>query len=106
MRFLPALLIATTLLFSAPVAAQQLQNPECLNKEHVVSMLQNEYREVPILRGVSNRGWTLELFVSDTYTWTVVLTNTNGCTKVGDAGVDLEVLSPPVIPPHVEERES
>ena len=81
---LAALLMAVTTNFSAANA----QNMSiCLPHSDAVSKLKTSYKEQKIGLGLGQRGSSVvELFVSDTGTWTILVTRTNGMSCIAAAG--------------------
>ncbi len=81
---LAALLMAVTTNFSAANA----QNMSiCLPHSDAVSKLKTTYEEQKIGLGLGQRGSSVvELFVSDTGTWTILVTRTNGMSCIAASG--------------------
>ena len=94
-------------LLAFPVTAQEVQLPDasCLDKGFVVEGLQNTFGERLVIRGISNRGWTFEVYGSSEGTWTLVLTRSNKCVFLPDAGTELEFITPPSLIPPLNSRE-
>ncbi len=81
-----AILSAAILLTSA--GWTQAQNMSvCLPHEDAVAKLKNSYGEEKIGLGLGQRGASIvELFVSESGTWTVLVTRTNGISCVAASG--------------------
>jgi hypothetical protein len=83
-------------LAASPVAAQQ-----CADRQTVVDHLGGErFNEAPTGRGVSN-GHMVEVWVSATGTWTVVVTSANGQTCMVASGHAWEAVEPSAAAPNL-----
>lgn len=91
-------LIAAALLAQAPLAnAQQLQN--CAPRDQVVERLAAKYGEVRQSMGLGSNNAVMEVFASsDSGTWTITVTMTNGITCLVASGQAFEELAE-VLPP-------
>ena len=83
-------------LWTGSASAQQ----NCTTRDNAVSQLAKQYKEQVVSRGLIKGGKTMvELFVSDTGSWTMVVTNTDGTSCVvaaGDSWHDVPAVSPVV----------
>jgi hypothetical protein len=75
-------------LAASPAAAQQ-----CADRQTVVDHLGGKFQEAPTGRGVSN-GHMVEVWVSATGTWTVVVTSANGNACMVASGHAWETVDP------------
>lgn len=82
----PALLAAGLILAAAPAAA----GPPCAPHEAMVRLLSKTHREVPAGIGTIGDGLVAELWVSETGSWTLLLTNGEGvsCLRLAGQGWD------------------
>ena len=83
-------LAALSLGVAAPVLAADPQNGRtCAPRAEIVSLLTEQYREMPMGTGVSESGdAAFEMFRSTSGSWTITMTTTNGMTCVMAAGRD------------------
>ena len=68
----------------------------CGDRETVVGMLAKRYQETPRAMGLASRSGVMEIYVSKTGSWTVLMTNTAGRTcmiAVGENWEDLKRIS-------------
>ena len=80
-RTLKVSLVASLLVLAGAAQA------ECLPREEVIASLQQDYGETAKGLGLSNRGpWVMELFVSDTGSWTILVTRSNGLSCIAASG--------------------
>ena len=69
----------------APIdAAQSLQR--CTSHEKMIELLTQRYSEVPKAVGLVDKKRVMEVFVSKTGTWTILVTNSEGQTCMLAAG--------------------
>ncbi len=81
------LTIATTLAIAAPAAAQmQPQMPPCGPRVSILEQLERDFAETPVSRGLASNGTVIELLVSETGTWTMLISLPNGHSCFGAAG--------------------
>ncbi len=78
---LGALLIALSI-FPASATAQML----CGERLKVIAALKEKYQEVPNSVGLSNNGTMIEVFVSDTGSFTIINTRPDGLSCLISAG--------------------
>lgn len=82
MKYLSRILIVAFLTAFAGTAYAQ-----CLPHEIAVQNLEKSYGEKPVGLGVAPQGrQVLELFVSETGTWTILMTQTNGMSCITASG--------------------
>ena len=98
-RTLKVSLVASLLVLAGAAQAQQL----CLPHEKAVGRLQRYHGESAKGLGLGNRGRSvLELFVSDTGSWTILVTRTNGLSCIAASGENwtpTETEIPQMVPP-------
>jgi len=73
---------AAALLAAMPASAQA----QCGPREQIVKSLGERFKETPTGMGITEPGQILELFTSDTGSWTVVLTMPSGTSCLIAAG--------------------
>jgi hypothetical protein len=86
--FLSALLIAWGALSSA-AEAQSL----CGQRDEMVAGLEKRYAETPVSMGLASNGAVVEVFASESGTWTIIMTHPNGLSCLVVAGEGWEALS-------------
>ena len=75
------------IVFAAGVTASQAAVRYCGERAALVRALKDKYQEVPVAMGLSQRSTeALEIFTSETGSWTVVMTMTDGRTCIMAAG--------------------
>ncbi|HUE47295.1 MAG TPA: hypothetical protein VMO81_13675 [Aestuariivirgaceae bacterium] len=85
--------VVAVLSFSpVPVATVQAQDTPCAERTNVVDTLDTQYKESPRAIGLVSQEAVLEIFVSDTGTWTVVVTDPQGVSCVLAAGQSWEEI--------------
>ncbi|WP_274626924.1 hypothetical protein [Arvimicrobium flavum] len=72
------------LVLSFPAAAQQPNL--CGVRGDIVAKLSKDFRESPMAVGMVDNSAVLEVFVSDTGTWTILATRTDGTSCIVSAG--------------------
>ncbi len=86
-RFWKTALLTAALMVPGAVAAQSQNMSVCLPHDDAVAKLKNTYGEEKIGLGLGQRGASVvELFVSESGTWTVLVTRTNGMSCVAASG--------------------
>jgi len=78
-------LAATTLIVTLTATAASAVGP-CASRSDIIAALKNNFGEVEVGRGLSNRGHLVELFVSPEGSWTMLLSRPDGLSCLGDAG--------------------
>lgn len=68
-------------------AGSALAAGECGERQTMVETLAKKFEENPVALGVVNSGAVLEIFVSDSGTWTILATSTDGRSCVLSVGV-------------------
>ena len=63
-------------LWSLPTLAQQ--QPPCVNRADFLKHLHANYKESPVAMGLTAGGGLLEVIVSETGSWTIIVTAPNG----------------------------
>ncbi len=82
-RTMKVSLVASLLLMAGAAQAQQL----CLPHEEAIARLHKYHGEAAKGLGVGNRGQSvMELFTSDTGSWTILVTRTNGLSCIAASG--------------------
>lgn len=79
---------AATLALVAPAAAQMppQQMPPCGPRVSILEQLERDFAETPVSRGLASNGTVLELLVSASGTWTMLISLPNGNSCFGAAG--------------------
>ena len=93
--FLCAAAAVAVLSFSsvpAGTAQAQAQDTPCAERTNVVDTLDSQYKESPRAIGLVSQEAVLEIFVSDSGTWTVVVTDPEGVSCVLAAGQSWEEI--------------
>lgn len=62
----------------------------CASRDQIVSLLAEDYQEAPEAMGITQDGMLLEVFVSDSRSWTVLLTTTTGVSCIAASGENWE----------------
>lgn len=62
----------------------------CMERRVMQTFLTEQYHEHPVAMGLIRVDIMMELFVSETGTWSVVLTNTDGLSCINAAGTNWE----------------
>ncbi len=75
MRMLFVALLVGAIFVSAPAYGQQ---PVCGTRADLAKQLTGKYQENPVGRGVNVRGHMIELFLSPTGTFTIMVSQANG----------------------------
>lgn len=75
-----------------PVETAQAQDTPCAERNNVVDTLDTQYKESPRAIGLVSQEAVLEIFVSDSGTWTVVVTDPKGVSCVLAAGQSWEEI--------------
>jgi hypothetical protein len=90
-----SLLVAATavaVLAIQPVPVTASEDVPCAERSNVVSTLGFQYKESPRAIGLVSQEAVLELFVSETGSWTVVVTDPEGVSCVLAAGQSWEEI--------------
>ncbi len=77
--------------FTAESAAQA----PCTMRDDLVKLLASKYKEGPVSFGTANGKAVVEVFASETGTFTIIATRANGLSCIIAAGQDWEALGPP-----------
>lgn len=78
-------------------AAQQPAVTEHASRDQVVQILGSRYGEAPVARGLTDTGSMMEVFATtDGGTWTMVLTNPQGVSRVASTGIAWQDVRPPI----------
>jgi hypothetical protein len=75
-----------------PMPAATAQDTPCAERNNVVDTLDSQYKESPRAIGLVSKEAVLEVFVSETGTWTVVVTDPQGVSCVLAAGQSWEEI--------------
>jgi len=86
---LSTLVLTISFLFLAPAALAQ---PVCGSHQTITDSLKKSYTEAPVSMGITVGGGVVEVFASQEGTWTLVVTQPNGTTRLIAAGQDWENL--------------
>jgi hypothetical protein len=93
-NFLSGTMVALFLTVALTPRASIARVPVCLPYDFAVAKLSKTFAEQRIGRGIGERGGiVVELHVSNTGTWTVLVTRTNGISCIAFSGNDW-VISP------------
>lgn len=87
----PAMVLAAGLAIQ-PLSATAAENTPCGQRDNIVNTLDSQYQESPRAIGLVSQEAVLEVFVSETGSWTVVVTNPQGVTCVLAAGQSWEEI--------------
>ncbi len=96
-----AVLMALTSMFSYQANAQSLTTPQgtsssppafCDKRRFITQSLTKDYKEDPVSMGVANTGAVIEIFASESGSWTMVMTKPNGISCMIAAGSHWESL--------------
>ncbi len=81
-------LIAGLALFATAAAAQTSQGrPQCNNRDEVLNLLAQKYKEAPVASGVTNNGGLVEVLTdAKGGTWTIIVTTPQGVSCLVAAG--------------------
>ena len=77
---------------SASAQGTGTDNTPCAERNNIVKTLDSQYEETPRAIGLVSKEAVLEVFVSETGTWTVVVTNPQGVSCVLAAGQSWEEI--------------
>ena len=81
-----ALLVVLLLLsWGMQVFAQQAP-PLCVTRDEARAWLAEHHDELPVIRAATSRGELLEAYVSDAGTFSLLLTNPRGCSRIAVVG--------------------
>ena len=83
----------TTLIVTLTATAASAVGP-CASRADIIAGLKNDFGEVEVGRGLSNRGHLVELFVSPEGSWTMLLSRPDGLSCLGDAGQVWDIVPP------------
>lgn len=83
---------ATAALGIQPMPVAATENAPCAQRNNIVNTLDSQYKESPRAIGLVSKEAVLEVFVSETGTWTVVVTNPEGVSCVLAAGQSWEEI--------------
>ena len=75
-----------------PMPGATAQDTPCAERNNVIDTLGSQYKESPRAIGLVSKEAVLEVFVSDTGTWTVVVTDPQGVSCVLAAGQSWEEI--------------
>lgn len=80
-----------------PAAAQEPAASQFAARDQVVKVLGARYGEAPVARGLTQTGSLVEVFAAaDGDTWTIVMTNPQGVSRVASSGVAWTDVRPPI----------
>lgn len=83
---------AVAVLSVQPMPAAAAQDTPCAERNNVIDTLDTQYKESPRAIGLVSKEAVLEIFVSETGTWTVVVTDPAGVSCVLAAGQSWEEI--------------
>ena len=91
-------LALTPLFLGLPAYGQMLDRgtptPPCGPRVSILEQLERDFAETPVSRGLASNGTVLELLVSASGTWTMLISLPNGSSCFGAAGEMWEVVQP------------
>lgn len=76
--------ILTGFCIASPALSQEA--PVCGVRADIVGKLSKDFRETPMAVGMVNQSAVMEIFVSDTGTWTILATRPDGISCLVSAG--------------------
>lgn len=82
------------------VATSAMAQPQCDQRDSVVKLLADKYREAPVAIGVTNNGGLVEVLTNNKgETWTIIVTSPQGVSCLVAAGegwrsMDLLAMDP------------
>ena len=88
MRLICALALA--LLLMLPAQAQET----CTDRDRLISFLAEKYKEEPIAMGIVGGSGLMEVYLSQSGSWTIVITSAKGTSCVIAAGEAWEDIEP------------
>ena len=94
-RYLTAILSALLIGWGALSQAASAQTV-CGQRDAVITGLEKRYAEKPISMGLANNGTVVEVYASETGTWTIIMTHPNGLSCLVAAGEGWEDLAPAI----------
>lgn len=81
---------------TTPASSQQAVSQQA-KREQVVEILGSRYGETPVARGLTDSGAMVEVFAAaDGETWTIVMTNPQGVSRIASTGVAWQDVRPPL----------
>jgi len=83
---------AVAILSFPPLAAETAEDSPCAERTNIIDTLDTQYKESPRAIGLVSQEAVLEIFVSETGTWTVVVTDPAGVSCVLAAGQSWEEI--------------
>ena len=87
--------LPAALLLVAPSAVQAQYQTVCGPRDQIVAALDGKFGEYRIGGGVTpNAASIIEIFVSESGTWTVVETTPDGVSCIAAVGTDFEITTP------------
>jgi len=78
---------AAFLILLPTIAAAQLP---CAARDEIVGEITQRFKEVPEATGVTPQGMLLEVFVSETRSWTILITTSQGLACIAAVGENWE----------------
>ena len=88
---------ALTILFSAlygRISEANAQTQICNTHDIITDHIATKYGEVPVSMGLTGSGHMIEVFVSKTGTWTILITRPNGMSCVTSSGNSWATMPP------------
>ena len=71
----------------ALVSSGAMAAPQCDQRDTVIKLLEDKYKEAPVAIGVTNNGGLVEVLSNDGGgTWSIIVTNTDGVSCLVAAG--------------------
>jgi len=80
-------------IFASVLASPASAQAQCGPREQVVKSLGERYKEAPSGMGVTQPGQVIELFTSDSGSWTMLLTTANGTSCLIAAGESWDTIT-------------
>ena len=92
MRLFTSAILGVLLIGSSFISTAAAAQPVCGSHGAISENLNKGYAEAPVSMGVTTSGSVIEVFASETGTWTLVITQPNGLSCLIAAGQDWESL--------------
>jgi hypothetical protein len=78
--------VAVACVVASSVVMAQTRTVVCGQRQQIVDYLAAQYHQTRDSSGLSSSGWLLEVYVSSTGTWTIVMSSPKGTACMVDAG--------------------
>ena len=82
------------------VSASAMAAPQCDERDTVLELLANKYKEAPVAIGVTNNGGLVEVLSTDNGgTWSIIVTTPNGMSCLVAAGEGWKMMEQVAVEP-------